>query len=102
MKAIIQTLRAQFRHEWTWRLFWVLQLSGVLGIVLLDAAQTSWDLLPRNKYGWHWDLFDVRYWDLSSSRVDRYANWIAAGMLFGPYAVVRATDWVIAGRRESR
>ena len=44
---VFKRLRAQFHQEWTWRLFCILQVAGVFGILVLDASQDDWSLVPE-------------------------------------------------------
>lgn len=103
--------RDWFRHEWAYRLFLVLALIGLLGIVVLDMSQNNWDVLPyldtlgySGQYGRviRWDLLQSGHWDLSRTHVYSYANWLLLLCLLGPFAVARSVDWIVSNPLKDR
>jgi len=93
-------MRNWFKTEWVWRLFVVLQISGVIVLVVLDLSAGYWDLLPSKGYGgMSWDLFESHYWKLNLRGEDSY-NWLAIIFVFGPFVMSKSIDWILAGRDE--
>lgn len=99
-------LRKQFLYEFTFRIFVILQLLGLLGIVLLDGYHW-YDLIPdmKRKISYTisgWDFFDERYWDLPKIRGSdvRGANWILLMCLFGPFCVCKIGEWLHSAREK--
>ncbi len=86
MKHIIRKLRGAFSQEWTWRVYVVLTIAGLAGVVVLDLSQYNWDLL--------WDFFKASHWKLGSELLYKYANWLVLLLIFGPLLVAKALDWI--------
>ncbi len=86
VKRMIRRLRGAFSQEWTWRVYVVLTIAGIAGVVVLDLSQHYWDLL--------WDIFDPDHWNLSSATLYRYANWLVMLLIFGPFLVAKALDYI--------
>ena len=84
-------LRAAFSHEWALRLYLVLTIAGLVGVVVLDLGLGSrWDLWP--------DFFRGRYWRFG--REFYYlSNWLVMLFIFGPFLIAKAFDWIASGRR---
>lgn len=90
MGILFEKMRGLFVREKAWRIFVVLQLSGLAGLFILDVANTSWSILPRPaRYsGIVWDLFDSSHYTRHST------NWYALAFIFGPFIATKAFDWV--------
>ena len=89
---MIRKLRGAFSHEWAWRVYVVLTIVGLIGVVVLDLSHGSrWDLWP--------DFFRADYWDLGDSRFYRRSNWLVMLYIFGPFLIAKALDWIASGRR---
>lgn len=93
MGALIQKLRNLFASEQAWRVYVVLQVAGLAGIIFLDATHRSWSILPTKEYRWYsWDLFNGMYYTYYAT------NWYALALMFGPLLLAKALDWISAGK----
>jgi hypothetical protein len=93
---MLKKLRNQFEEEWIWRTFIVFQIAGIIGIIYLDISDINWDFLPNfSQYGNYWHLFD-------SFHYTRYkTNWYTLSLLFGPFAISKAIDWITRAKEKS-
>ena len=87
-----------FKNEWTWRLFIVLQVIGLIGIIYIAITNdNNWHLLPYTSI-WNneltWDLFGSSFWKY------HHENWFVAVFLIGPFLISKATDWVFAAKNK--
>ena len=102
MKKLLKRLRALFELEWTWRLFVVLQIVGILGIIYLDITyRNNWNFLPEVKCCWGRFPYGKIEWDLinPSSYVTRHGvSLLAYFFLFGPFAFSKAVDWITSAK----
>lgn len=97
MSALLKRLRGMFASEQAWRIYVVLQVAGLAGIVFLDATNRRWSILPTERSVWgafwyRWDLFDGMHYTYYAT------NWYALALIFGPILLAKAFDWVSAGK----
>lgn len=94
----VKVLKKYFVHEWSWRLYVVLQVIGLVGLVYLDVTNKNWSIVPdffdyRGRLGFYWDIFKEWHWT-------RYhTNWYAIIFLFGPFVIAKSLDWISEARR---
>ncbi len=87
-----RNLRGAFSNEWIWRVYVVLTVVGLVGVVVLDLSHGSrWDLWP--------DFFRAKYWDFGGYRFYHLSNWLVTLFIFGPFLFAKALDWITSGRR---
>ena len=82
-KGIIANIKGFFRSEFIWRVFVVLQVAGIIGVIVLDST-SRWNLLPEiSRYSGQsqWDFFEERWWSGRGSSREPY-NFIAMAFLF--------------------
>jgi hypothetical protein len=41
-------LHSLFKNQWTWRLFFVLQAAGIIGIIYVATNNSDWHLFPHD------------------------------------------------------
>jgi len=99
IKKWLIAFRSLFKNEWTWRLFLVLQVIGIIGVTcLIFTNDDRWNLFPHQHLyadDSTWDLMNSRYWS------EYHENWLAAVFLFSPFFLSKAIDWILAGRKNS-
>ena len=96
---MLTKIRAQFGEEWVWRMFIVLQIAGIIGIVYLDVTNSSWQFLPdftdyRGRFKLNMHLFEGRYYTTYKN------NWHTLALLFGPFVVSKGIDWITSAKNE--
>jgi hypothetical protein len=91
-------LKSLFKNEWIWRLFVVLQVGGIIGIIYLTLTNDDrWNLIPHQTVYTDdpaWDFLNSRFW------TEYHENWFAAVFLFGPILISKATDWIFAAKKK--
>jgi len=102
LKGKIKLLfRSLFKNQWTWRLFFVLQATGIIGIVYVATNNSDWHLFPHDypddyhTDGPFWDYLNSRYW------TDDHENWFVTAFLFGPFLLTKALDWIFEAKKKS-
>lgn len=99
LKLLFRKFRSLFKNEWTWRLFLVLQVVGIIGIVYLALTNDDrWNLFPHEHIytdDSDWDILNSRYW------TEYHENWFAAAFLVGPFLLSKATDWIFLAKRKN-
>jgi hypothetical protein len=88
----------RFRTEWTWRLYLVLQIIGVVRLVYVQTSSNPWQILPyyesRYRGGLFCGLFDSYCW-----RNDPF-NGSAVLAIVGPFLVAKAIDWILEAKNK--
>ena len=100
VQKIMKKIRALFIEEWVWRMFIVLQIAGLVGIVVLDVASRDWQFLPYFALvsgDLRWDLINKSGFNWYGD----YFNWYALFMLFGPFAISKGIDWVLGAKSKN-
>lgn len=87
-----------FKAEWTWRLYLVLQIIGVVRLIYIQTSSNAWHLLPYTS-GYirgrlFCEFFDSRYWR------DEPFNGPALLAIFGPFLVAKAIDWILEAKKK--
>jgi len=100
IKDLKTKIRGQFNHEWVWRLFVVLQIAGILGLIYIDVTNINWSVLPdftdyRGRLDFDWDFFKAWYW------IRYHTNWYGIAFLFGPFAISKSVDWISESRNNT-
>ena len=96
LKLPFTKFKSLFKNEWTWRLFLVLQIIGLVGITYLAITNyTYWHLFPYTRNDeLNWDFFDLSFW------TDNHENWFVSVFLVAPFLTSMAIDWIFAAKRE--
>jgi hypothetical protein len=90
--------RSLFKKAWTWRLFVVLQIVGIVGIIYLTVTNDDfWNLFP------HEHVFTEDVWDFLNSKfwTEYHENWFASAFLIGPFLLSKAMDWIFVSKKIS-
>jgi hypothetical protein len=93
LKSPFIKFRSLFKKEWTWRLFMILQVAGIIGVAYLAMANdNNWHLFPYTRLDDEtvWDFNDSQFWTGS------HENWLVVLFLVGPLLMTKAIDWVFA------
>ena len=92
-------IRLLFKTNWVWRLFFVLQVLGAIGIVYLAVTynDNGWHLLPYTAWNRElaWDFLESSFWTY------HHENWFVTTFLVGPFFISKATDWIISAKRKT-
>jgi hypothetical protein len=99
LKLLFRKFRLLFKNEWTWRLFLVLQVVGLIGIIYLAITNDNhWHLLPYTSIldnELTWDFFGSSFWTY------HHENWFATAFFVGPFLLSKAMDWIFAAKKKS-
>jgi hypothetical protein len=93
--------RSLVKNEWMWRLFVVLQVVGIIGIIYLSTNNPDWHLFPHDypddyhTDGPYWDYLNSRYW------TEDHENWFVTAFLFGPFLLTKAMDWIFEAKKKT-
>jgi len=100
LKLLFRLFRSLFKNEWTWRLFLVLQIAGLIGIIYLILTNDDrWNLFPHQHFytdDSDWDFLNSRYW------TEYHENWFTLVFLVGPFLLTKATDWIFVAKRKNK
>jgi|ERR1700733_8536346 len=92
-------LKSLFKNEWIWRLFIVLQIIGIIGIIYLTLTNDDrWNLIPHQSVYTDdpaSDFLNSRFW------TDSHENWFATAFLFGPLLMSKAMDWIFTAKKKT-
>jgi hypothetical protein len=97
LKLPFTKFRSLFKNEWTWRLFMVLQITGIVGIAYLAIANdNNWHLFPYTRWNDEmvWDFLDSQFW------TESHENWLVVVFLIGPFLMAKAIDWVFVAKKK--
>jgi hypothetical protein len=99
LKLPFSKFRSLFKNEWTWRLFLVLQIVGIIGIIYLALTDDDhWNLFPHEQIYTDdpdWDFLNSRFW------TEHHGNWFAMAFLIGPFLLSKATDWIFVAKNKT-
>jgi hypothetical protein len=98
LKLPFNKFKSLFKSEWTWRLFLVFQVIGLIGITCLAIIDNEWHLFPyansmNNEL--NWDFLDSQFW------TEYYENWFVTVFIVAPFLVCKAIDWIFAAKKKS-
>jgi hypothetical protein len=97
LKLTLTKFRSLFKNEWTWRLFMVFQIAGLLGIAYLTIAnENNWHLFPYTRWTGEtvWDFCDSLFW------TEYHENWLVIVFLIGPFFMAKSMDWVSVAKKK--
>ena len=97
LKLLFTKFKSLFKNEWTWRLFMVLQITGIFGIVYLAIANdNNWHLFPYTNWNGelNWDFSNSSFW------TDNHESWFVTAFLVVPFLMSKAIDWIFAAQRK--
>jgi len=100
LKLLFRIFRSSFKNEWTWRLFLVLQIAGLIAIIYLILTNDDrWNLIPHQHFyidDSDWDFLNSRYW------TEYHENWFAAAFLVAPFLIGKSTDWIFSAKKKTQ